>query len=91
MDISDILASVSAPAPSLHSEDLQALTRAWANERVAPELLQWPGELMDRVMAGVGGLVSFLSFFPPPISQGWRGGQTGYNVRARGRRVCAEV
>ncbi|MCJ1249245.1 GINS complex subunit [Trapelia coarctata] len=57
MDISDILASVSAPAPSLHSEDLQALTRAWVNERAAPELLLWPESLMDRVMDGVGELI----------------------------------
>ena len=63
LDISDILHSVSAPAPSLHSDDLQALTRAWVNERVAPEVLPWPGELMERVVRGVAGLVSwFLGF-----------------------------
>ena len=39
-DIADILASVSG-GPSIPHEtlDLQALTRAWVNERTAPELL----------------------------------------------------
>ena len=59
MDISDILTSVSVRTPpSTQSLDLQALTRAWINERVAPEVLPWPEELMERVMRGVGRLVS---------------------------------
>ncbi|KAH8602722.1 hypothetical protein B0O99DRAFT_7483 [Bisporella sp. PMI_857] len=33
-------------------EDLQALTRAWVNERACPELLPWPKDgLIDRVTA----------------------------------------
>ncbi|MCJ1393990.1 GINS complex subunit [Xylographa bjoerkii] len=58
MDISDILTSVSAhPSPPAQSLDLQALTRAWVNERVAPEVLPWPEELMGRVMRGVAKLI----------------------------------
>ena len=51
MDIDDILAEVD-PAPAAPSEavDLQELTRAWVNEKNAPELLPWPEELLDRVM-----------------------------------------
>ncbi|QSZ33786.1 hypothetical protein DSL72_005358 [Monilinia vaccinii-corymbosi] len=29
--------------------DLQALTRAWVNERGAPEILPWPNNLIERV------------------------------------------
>lgn len=48
-DISDILASVSAPLPSQRKLDLQALTRAWVNERTSPALLPYPSQLIDRV------------------------------------------
>ena len=50
MDIDDILAAVD-PGPAVPAEtvDLQALTRAWVNEKNAPELLPWPEALMDRV------------------------------------------
>ncbi|MCJ1413776.1 GINS complex subunit [Xylographa parallela] len=58
MDISDILTSVSThPSSPTQSLDLQALTRAWVNERVAPEVLPWPEELMARVMQGVAKLI----------------------------------
>lgn len=59
MDIADILASVTRDAHAAHGvpddgvrhqQDLQLLTRAWVSERVAPELLPYPSELMDRVM-----------------------------------------
>ena len=52
MDIDDILHSISYPSPTVSPEtiDLHALSRAWVAERVAPELLSWPGELIDRVM-----------------------------------------
>ena len=49
-DISDILASVSRPSIPQATLDLQALTRAWVNERTSPELLPYPAELVDRVM-----------------------------------------
>lgn len=61
MDIADILASVTRDhhaalgTDTLESEasekqlDLQLLTRAWISERVTPELLPYPAELMDRV------------------------------------------
>ncbi|QIW98835.1 hypothetical protein AMS68_004353 [Peltaster fructicola] len=47
-DIDDILASVSAINHDSRKLDLQALTRAWVNERGAPELLPYPTTLMDR-------------------------------------------
>jgi GINS complex subunit 4 len=49
-DIQDILASVSAPSIPQRTLDLQALTRAWVNERTAPELLPYPTGLIERVM-----------------------------------------
>jgi GINS complex subunit 4 len=53
-DIADILASVSGgPLIPPETLDLQALTRAWVNERTAPELLPYPAELVDRTMARV--------------------------------------
>lgn len=53
MDISDILASVSAPALPQRALDLQALTRAWINERSCPELLPYPQDLIQRSTEGV--------------------------------------
>lgn len=54
MDIADILASVSGgPLIPQATLDLQALTRAWVNERTAPELLPYPAELVDRTMQRV--------------------------------------
>lgn len=50
MDIDDILASVSGPRIPQRTLDLQSLTRAWVAERVAPELLPYPTELLERVM-----------------------------------------
>jgi len=61
MDIVDILASVtrdhhealgtvSLESPASEKQlDLQLLTRAWVSERVTPELMPYPTELMDRV------------------------------------------
>ena len=56
--ISDILDSVTrshneaagTQNDAQQRQDLQALTHAWVSERVAPELLPYPAELMDRVM-----------------------------------------
>lgn len=53
MDISDILASVSAPPVDQRALDLQALTRAWINERSSPELLPYPQQLIKRCTDGV--------------------------------------
>ena len=50
MDIDDILASVSHPSVDPATPDLQALTRAWVNEKSAPEVLPWRRELMERVL-----------------------------------------
>lgn len=53
-DIADILASVSGgPLIPQAILDLQALTRAWVNERTAPELLPYPADLVDRTMERV--------------------------------------
>ncbi|KAK3696647.1 GINS complex subunit [Vermiconidia calcicola] len=48
-DIEDILASVSKPSIPQRTRDLQALTRAWVNERTSPELLPYPVDLVERV------------------------------------------
>lgn len=53
MDIDDILADLDHEHILQESQDLQALTRSWVAERVAPELLPWPEELMDRVLARI--------------------------------------
>ncbi|KAI5294768.1 GINS complex subunit [Ascosphaera acerosa] len=55
--IADILAAVSRP-DDLHSAesaavDHQQLTRFWVAERGVPEVLPWPGTLMDRVLERV--------------------------------------
>jgi hypothetical protein len=49
-DIQDILADISAPPVPQRTRDLQALTRAWINERTSPELLPYPTSLVDRIM-----------------------------------------
>ena len=49
-DNQDILASVSAPSIPQRTRDLQALTRAWVNERASPELLPYPTDLVERIM-----------------------------------------
>ncbi|EEQ92565.1 GINS complex subunit 4 [Blastomyces dermatitidis ER-3] len=56
MDIDDILASVDRPdftSPEAAALDAQQLTRFWVTERGVPELLPWPGPLMERVMERV--------------------------------------
>jgi GINS complex subunit 4 len=52
-DISDILASISKPTLPPRARDLQALTRAWINERTCPELLPYPQDLIDRAHDGL--------------------------------------
>jgi GINS complex subunit 4 len=54
MDIDDILADLDHDAAPQDYQDLQALTRAWVTERVAPELLPWPEDLVGRVMGRIG-------------------------------------
>lgn len=56
MDIDDILADLDqsvTPAFSDAALDHQLLTRFWVSERVAPEVLRWPTDLMERVMSRV--------------------------------------
>jgi GINS complex subunit 4 len=70
MDISDILTSIShhprtnfttSPnTPHPRFLDQQALTRAWINERVAPELLPYPAELIDRCSKAVAKQIEVL-------------------------------
>ncbi|KAJ4303539.1 GINS complex subunit [Kalmusia sp. IMI 367209] len=50
MDIDDLLAEVAVDTTPLETRDLQELTRAWVAERVAPEILPWPADLMERVL-----------------------------------------
>jgi GINS complex subunit 4 len=50
MDIDDLLAEVAIDSTPQEIRDLQELTRYWVAERVAPEILPWPSELMDRVL-----------------------------------------
>jgi GINS complex subunit 4 len=50
MDIDDLLAEVAVDAAPRETRDLQELTRYWVAERVAPEILPWPTDLMDRVL-----------------------------------------
>lgn len=59
-DIDDILASVSGAIHDPRKLDLQALTRAWVNERGAPEVLPYPTALMDRTMERIQAQVGAL-------------------------------
>jgi GINS complex subunit 4 len=53
MDIDDILADLDASSAPQEETDLQNLTRLWVAERCAPELLPYPTELMERVLARI--------------------------------------
>ncbi|KAF2436076.1 GINS complex, Sld5 component [Tothia fuscella] len=50
MDIDDILADLDRESTPQENLDLQSLTRSWVAERVAPELIPYPEELMERVL-----------------------------------------
>ncbi|KAF1834858.1 GINS complex, Sld5 component [Decorospora gaudefroyi] len=50
MDIDDLLAEVAVDAIPQETRDLHELTRCWVAERVSPEILPWPSELVDRVL-----------------------------------------
>src|ERR1700712_726852 len=70
IDISDILADVSRSQTyptSSHQysstdtdafTDHQLLTRAWTSERCTPDLLQYPTDLMTRVMSRIQAQIS---------------------------------
>jgi len=60
MDIDDLLAEVSVDSTSQETRDLQELTRCWVAERVAPEVLPWPAELMDRILSRIARQVSLI-------------------------------
>jgi len=68
MDIDDLLAEVSVDSTSQETRDLQELTRCWVAERVAPEVLPWPAELMDRILRRIARQVSLIVL-------GWEGGK----------------
>jgi len=70
-DISDILASVSAPPIPQATLDLQAITRAWVNERTSPRLLPYPVELVERVMERVKKQVSRVDVDVSCLQSGW--------------------
>lgn len=63
MDISDILAEVDGDETPQSTRDLQQLTRAWVTERSAPEILPWPGALVDRVLERIKCQVSVHDLF----------------------------
>jgi len=63
MDIDDLLAEVEVDTTPQETHDLQELTRRWVAERVAPELLAWPGEVMERVLERIRKQVRENLFF----------------------------
>ena len=65
MDIDDILAEVDSHIVPQETRDLQELTRLWVTERSAPEILQWPETLMERIMDRIRQQVEF-SLLPCP-------------------------
>jgi GINS complex subunit 4 len=67
MDIDDLLAEVAVDFTPRETCDLQELTRCWVAERVAPEILPWPSDLMDRVLDRIRRQVRFST--PADISQ----------------------
>ncbi|KAH8727876.1 hypothetical protein GQ44DRAFT_769935 [Phaeosphaeriaceae sp. PMI808] len=50
MNIDDLLAEVAVESIPQETRDLQELTRCWVAERIAPEILPWPSDLMERVL-----------------------------------------
>lgn len=58
MDIDDLLAEVAVDSTPQETRDLQELTRCWVTERVAPEILPWPSDLMERVLERIQKQVS---------------------------------
>lgn len=60
MDISDILASVSSGSGPQEVSDHHLLTRLWVSERLAPELLPYPDELIARTSARIARQVELL-------------------------------
>jgi GINS complex subunit 4 len=71
MDIDDILADIDRDAVPQENVDLQALTRSWVAERVAPELLPYPDELMERVLERIAKQVRQQDI---PTRGDWNGG-----------------
>lgn len=66
MDIDDILADVQEDDVPQETRDLQALTRAWAAERGAPEILPYPEGLMERTLSRIRTQVESQPPLPPP-------------------------
>ena len=60
MDIDDILAEFDGHGEPKENRDLQELTRAWVTERSAPEILQWPDHLMERIMERIRQQVNMM-------------------------------
>jgi hypothetical protein len=50
MDIDDILADLNRDNVAHDIDDLRSLARLWVAERVAPELMPWPEDLIQRTM-----------------------------------------
>lgn len=67
LDIDDILRDFerevrpkSAGEAQRKQQDLQELTQSWISERMSPELLEYKGELLDRVLQRVRGQIEFI-------------------------------
>ena len=78
MDIDDILADLDRfepGSPETTALDHQQLTRFWISERVAPDLLEWPSDLMERVMSRVRKQVETIEDITAGV--GMNGSSTG--------------
>ncbi|KAF2664758.1 DNA replication complex GINS protein SLD5 [Microthyrium microscopicum] len=60
MDIDDILADLDAATVPQETLDIQLLTRLWVAERVAPELLVWPDDLISRITERMSAQVELI-------------------------------
>ena len=62
-DIQDILAAVSVPSVPQRTSDLQAMARAWMNERTSPELLPYPTDLVARITERIKKQVGYKLYY----------------------------
>ncbi|KAK2875596.1 hypothetical protein FQN49_001582 [Arthroderma sp. PD_2] len=81
--IDDILASVDRDdfsSPEATAVDHQQLTRLWVAERAVPELLPWPGPLMERMMERVSKQITKIEDLSISASDAsGAGGNTNHN------------
>src|SRR2546421_749822 len=87
LDISDILADIHSPEPLSQSHltstayiDHQQLTRLWTWERTCLDILPWPTELMQRVMARVRAQITRIEVLAAAIVPPNLSGSTGRSL-----------